>query len=123
MYARHRISHGGLKGHLLERTANDDFRRVFQSINIKYYQSPPIMGLLRDNKQIIIIPMEHNMALSCKHEILKKKLANCSPYFTTLQYINNLETQQSYKMMVNLENLKFLKSVSSGLKIIPLFVM
>ena len=55
VYERHRISHGGLKEHLLERTADDDFRRVFQNINIKYYQSSPIMGLLRDNKQIIIL--------------------------------------------------------------------
>ena len=25
-----------------------------------------------------------------------KKLTNCSPYFTALEYINNLETKRSY---------------------------
>ena len=38
-----------------------------------------------------------------------KILANCNPYFTALQYINNLETKRSYKRKVNLKNLKFLK--------------
>ena len=33
----------------------------------------------------------------------------CSPYFTALQYISNLETKRSYKRKVNLKNLKFLK--------------
>ena len=36
-----------------------------------------------------------------------KILANCSPYFTALQHINNLETKRSYKRKVNLKNLKF----------------
>ena len=62
------------------------------------------------------------MALSCKYKITEKKIANCSPHFTALRYINNLETQRTIKMMVNLENLKFLKSVLSGLKIIRFFV-
>ena len=35
------------------------------------------------------------------------KVANCSPYFTILQVISNLETQRSYKITVNLKNLKF----------------
>ena len=38
-----------------------------------------------------------------------KKVTNCSPYFTVLQCINNLETRRSYKRKVNLKNLKFLK--------------
>ena len=38
-----------------------------------------------------------------------KILANCSSYFTALQYINNLETKRSYKRKVNLKNLKFFK--------------
>ena len=38
-----------------------------------------------------------------------KKVTNCSPYFTALQYINNLDTKRSYKRKVNLKNLKFLK--------------
>ena len=33
----------------------------------------------------------------------------CSPYFIALQYINNLETERSYKKKVNLKNLKFFK--------------
>ena len=31
-----------------------------------------------------------------------KKLENCKPYFTALQYINNLKTIKSYKRKVNL---------------------
>ena len=46
--------------------------------------------------------------LTWKHKIADKTLANCSPYFTTLQYINNLETKRSYKRTVNLKNLNFL---------------
>ena len=33
-----------------------------------------------------------------------------SPYFTTLQYINNLETKRSYKRTVTLKILKFSKT-------------
>ena len=33
-----------------------------------------------------------------------KKLENCKPYFTALQYINNLKTIKSYKRKVNLSN-------------------
>ena len=47
---------------------------------------------------------------------------NCSPYFTALQYINNLETKRSYKRKVNLTNINFFKNLSGGLKIIRLFV-
>ena len=36
-----------------------------------------------------------------------KKVTNCSPYFTALQCISNLETKRSYKGKVNLKNLKF----------------
>ena len=40
--------------------------------------------------------------------VLKTKfltlLANCSPYFTVLQYFNNPETKRSYKKTVNLKN-------------------
>ena len=31
------------------------------------------------------------------------------PYFTALQYINNLETKRSYKWKVNLINVEFFK--------------
>ena len=43
----------------------------------------------------------------CKDKVSAKILANCSPYFTALQYINNLETKGSYKRKVNLKNLIF----------------
>ena len=33
-------------------------------------------------------------------------LANSSPYFTALQYINNLETKRTYKRTVYLNTLK-----------------
>ena len=49
------------------------------------------------------------MAFTCNDETSDKKVTNCSPYFTALQYINNLETKRSYKRKVNLKNLKFLK--------------
>ena len=62
--------------------------------------------------------LEYWEAFTCKDETFYKKIANCSPYFTALQYINNLETQMSPKTTLNLENLKFLKNLSSGLKII-----
>ena len=42
-----------------------------------------------------------------KHKISAKILANCSAYFTALQYINNLETKRSNKRKVNLKNLNF----------------
>ena len=38
-----------------------------------------------------------------------KQFANCSPYFTALQYINNLETQRSCKT-VNLKNINLKKN-------------
>ena len=47
-----------------------------------------------------------------------KKIANCSPYFTILQVISYLETQRSYKITVNLKNLKLFKNLSSGSQII-----
>ena len=46
----------------------------------------------------------HGSRVKCK---IAKILANCSPYFTALQHINNLETKRSYKRKVNLKNLKF----------------
>ena len=35
-----------------------------------------------------------------------KKVGNCSPYFTALRCINNLENKRSYQRKVNLKNLK-----------------
>ena len=62
-------------------------------------------------------------ALTFKHKISDKKLlANCSPYFTTLQYINNLETQRSYKRRLISRISNFLKNLSCGSKIICLVV-
>ena len=40
-----------------------------------------------------------------------KILANCSPYFTALQYNKNLEIKRSYKRKVNLMNPNFLKKI------------
>ena len=51
----------------------------------------------------------NNERLTLVNKISAKILANCSPYFTTLQYINNLETKRSYKRKVNLKNVNFLK--------------
>ena len=51
----------------------------------------------------------NNERLSCKHKILDKLLVNSSPYFTALQYINNLETKRSSKTTVNLKIFKFSK--------------
>ena len=53
--------------------------------------------------------LNNERAHTCKHKISAKILANCSPYFTALQYINILETKRSYKSKVNLKNLKFFK--------------
>ena len=52
-----------------------------------------------------------------KLEFSDTNLTNCNSYFTSLQYINNLETQRSYKTKVDLKNL----NLSSGLKIICSF--
>ena len=54
--------------------------------------------------------------------LTKKLLANCSPYFTTLQYINNLETQRSYKRRLISRISNFLKNLSCGSKIICVVV-
>ena len=48
-------------------------------------------------------------AFTWKDETSDNKLANCSLYFTALQYINNLETKRSYKRTVNLDSYFFLK--------------
>ena len=47
-----------------------------------------------------------------------KKVTSCSPYFTALQCINNLETKRSYKRKANLKNLKFKKKSIERFKII-----
>ena len=45
------------------------------------------------------------------------------PCFTALQYVDNLETKRSYKRKVHLKNINFFKKkLSSGLKIVRLFV-
>ena len=51
----------------------------------------------------------NNESLSLVNTKFPTKLANCNPYFTALQDINNLETQRSYETTVNLENLKLKK--------------
>ena len=63
------------------------------------------------------VAMTSELALTqCKHNISDKILANCSPYFTTLQYINNLETKKSYKRTFYLKTLKFLKKIIKRFK-------
>ena len=51
-------------------------------------------------------------ALTCKHKISDKIFANCSPYFTALQYINNLETKRSYKRKLNVKSINLKKKKS-----------
>ena len=51
--------------------------------------------VLHENMNLETIPL-NNDRLTCKHKISDKILANCSPYFTTLQYINNFETKRSH---------------------------
>ena len=53
--------------------------------------------------------LEYEENFSCKQETSDKKLANRSPYFTALQYINNIETQTSPKTTFNFigKNLNF----------------
>ena len=51
--------------------------------------------VLHENMNLETIPL-NNERLTCKHKISDKILANCSPYFTTLQHINNFETKRSY---------------------------
>ena len=46
------------------------------------------------------------------------KVANCSPYFTILQVISNLETQRSYKITLISRISSYLKNLSSGSQII-----
>ena len=46
-------------------------------------------------------------AFTCNDETRDKKITNCSPYFTALQYINNLEPKRSNKREVNLKNITF----------------
>ena len=57
---------------------------------------------------------------TCNDETPDKKVTNCSPYFTVLQYINNLETKRSYKRRVNLKNVKFFKKSIELFKIYSL---
>ena len=72
--------------------------------------------------EMLAIFVHHNMklgdntpewweALTSKHEISEKKISNCGPNFTALQYINNLETQRWYETTADLENFKFLKKI------------
>ena len=46
---------------------------------------------------------------TCKHEIFDKVNSELKSLFYYLQVINNIEAEGSYKMMVILDNLKFLK--------------
>ena len=50
---------------------------------------------------------EHTLNNTFKHKISDEILANCGPYFTALQYINNLETKRSYKRTVYVKTLNY----------------
>ena len=67
----------------------------------------------------------NNKRLSLVNNKLRvKKLANRSPYFTALQYINNIETLTSPKTTFHRQESKFFqKKTSSGLNIICQFVL
>ena len=70
--------------------------------------------------------MNNKRAFTCKQVLLDtsdKKLANRSPYFTALQYMDNIETQMSPKTTFHRqESQLFSKKTSSGLEIICQFV-
>ena len=51
-----------------------------------------------------------------KTKFLTKILANWSAYFSTLQYINNLETKRSYNRTLYLKTLKFFKKIIEWFK-------
>ena len=73
--------------------------------------------VMRENMKLGDNTLNNDRAHICKHKISAKILANCSRYFTALQYINNLGTKRSYKRNVNLKNLKFLKKSIKKLSI------
>ena len=78
-----------------------------------------MLGLVvHENKKLVVNSREKWEALTCKHKISDKILANWTPYLTALQYINNPESKKSYKRTVNLKILKFLKNLLSGLKLV-----
>ena len=51
------------------------------------------------------------MAFTCKQETSDKRIANRSPYFTVLQYINNTETQTFPKMTFHRQESQFFLSI------------
>ena len=53
-----------------------------------------------------------------KTKLPMKKIANCSPYFTTLQYVNDLETQRSPQKTLISRISNFKENLSTGLKIV-----
>ena len=84
-------------------------------MHLKYAKMLAIV--VHENMKLEDNTPEYREALTCKHKISDKVLANCSPYLTALKYINNLETKRSNRRKVNLKN--FLYNLpSSGLKII-----
>ena len=51
--------------------------------------------------------LNNEMLSLCNDETSDKEVTNCSPYFTALQYLNNVKTKRSFKRKVNLKNLNF----------------
>ena len=65
----------------------------------------------------------NNKRLPLVNRKLPIKKTNRSPYFTALQYINNIETQTSPKRTFHRQEFQFFQKIpSSGLKIICQFV-
>ena len=75
-------------------------------MHLKYAKMLAIV--VHENMKLGHNTLNNERAHTCKHKLSAKILANCSLYFTALQYINNLETKRSYKRT----------NLSSGLKII-----
>ena len=72
--------------------------------------------VMRENMKLGDNTMNYERQTFVNTKISAKILANCSPYFTALQYINNLETNRSYKRKANLQNPIFFKISIERLK-------
>ena len=62
--------------------------------------------VMRENMKLGDNTLNNERLTLVNTKFFAKILANCGPYFTALQYINNLETERSYKRKVNLKVLR-----------------
>ena len=67
--------------------------------------------VMRENMKLGDNTLNNERLTFVNTKISAKILANCSPYFTALQHINNLETKRSYKRKVNLNFKKIYRAV------------